>query len=74
MNQRICRMLALAALILGAAGVLIPASASGAAPVAVLESPSYDFGSVYEGIDVVHDFIVKNTGDADLEIKSVKAG
>lgn len=42
--------------------------------VAVVESEAYDFGEVFEGADVVHDFIVKNTGDADLEIQSVKAG
>lgn len=43
-------------------------------PVAVMETDTYDFGEVFEGTDVIHDFIIKNTGDADLEIKEVKAG
>ncbi len=74
MNRRINRLLVLAALILVAAGMPAAAWAYEVAPVAVIESPSYDFGSVYEGIDVYHDFIVKNTGTADLEIQKVKSG
>lgn len=43
-------------------------------PVAVIEAGTHDFGDAWEGSDVIHDFKIKNTGDADLEIKSVKAG
>lgn len=49
------------------------ADASDVKPVAVVEA-AYDFGMAFEGSDVTHDFIVKNTGNADLEIQSVKAG
>jgi hypothetical protein len=42
--------------------------------VAVLASDSYDFGTVYEGNNVFHDFIIKNEGTADLKIIKVKSG
>ena len=41
---------------------------------AVLATDSFDFGSVYEGNDVFHDFIIKNEGTADLKIINVKSG
>ena len=43
-------------------------------PRAVIENEVYEFSAVYEGVDVIHDFIVQNKGDADLEITDVKAG
>lgn len=43
-------------------------------PVALAEIDTYDFGKVFEGSDVTHAYIIKNTGDADLEIQSVHAG
>ena len=54
--------------------VLTSATVSKAAPVAVLEAAAYDFGTTLVGSNVIHDFIVKNTGDVDLEIKSVNPG
>jgi len=54
--------------------VLTSAHAGEGKPVAVPQSDTYDFGEVLAGKDVIHDFIIKNTGDADLEIKDVKAG
>lgn len=56
------------------AGVLTSAHATEGKPVAVVENDSYDFGFKFEGLDVIHDYIIKNTGDADLEILTVKAG
>jgi hypothetical protein len=41
---------------------------------AVFPTASYEFDSVYEGIDVFHDFIIKNEGTADLKIINVKSG
>ena len=55
-------------------GFLVPAQAAPGTPAAVIENVSYDFGSVYAGVDVIHDFVIQNKGDADLEIKDVKAG
>ena len=54
--------------------ILTPAHATEGKPVAVVENDSYDFGIKFEGLDVIHDYIIKNTGDADLEIVKVKAG
>jgi len=53
---------------------MAPVQADEGAPVAVVENGGFDFGSVYEGVDVIHDFIIQNKGDADLEITDVKAG
>jgi len=38
------------------------------------DSITFDAGEIWEGQEVSHDFIVKNTGTAQLEIKSVKPG
>ena len=38
------------------------------------DSTSYDAGEVWEGDEVVHDFTVKNTGTAELNIARVKPG
>jgi hypothetical protein len=55
-------------------GIAASAHAAGGKPVAVIEVDSYDFGLAYEGTDVTHDFIIKNKGNANLEIKNVKTG
>ena len=38
------------------------------------DSQKYDAGVVWEGDEVVHTFIVKNTGTTQLDIKNVKPG
>ncbi len=43
-------------------------------PQISLESAQYDAGEVYEGDVIAHDFIVKNTGTAQLDISDVKPG
>ena len=55
-------------------GFMAPVQADGGIPVAVVVNGEFDFGAVYEGVDVVHDFVIQNKGDADLEITDVKAG
>lgn len=50
------------------------AFAAESAPSAVVEKPAYEFPPQFDGLDVVHDFVVKNTGDAELKILDVKAG
>jgi len=55
-------------------GFLAPVQADEGAPVAVVENGSFDFGEIYDGTDVIHDFKIQNKGDADLEIKEIKAG
>jgi hypothetical protein len=41
-------------------------------PVAFLPERKYEFEAVPEGSEVVHDFILKNTGTAPLHIKKVR--
>ncbi len=53
--------------------VLTSAHAGEGKPIAVIEADTYNFGEVYERTDVIYDFIIKNTGDVDLEIQTVKA-
>ncbi|MFZ0613693.1 MAG: OmpA family protein [Desulfobacterales bacterium] len=43
-------------------------------PVAVFPATEFEFEAVADGTEVQHDFIVKNTGTADLDIKEVKTG
>jgi len=38
------------------------------------DSAAYDVGEVFEGAVIAHDFIVKNTGTAQLDISDVKPG
>jgi len=67
---------ALLALALSLCVTVLPGMAMGGegAPVAVVEEATFEFPSVYDGVDVVHDFVIKNKGDADLTILDVKAG
>lgn len=39
----------------------------------IIES-TYAFQSITEGVDVVHDFAIKNTGSAQLDVLKVKPG
>jgi len=43
-------------------------------PKAVAPDSIYQFQPVLEGEDIVHDFIVRNTGTAELVIENVKTG
>ena len=72
MRKRFCLILLMVSL--SVTGVLAPVHADQGTPVAVIENAEFDFGVVYEGVDVVHDFTIQNKGDADLEIVDVKAG
>lgn len=58
--------------------LLLAASAGAAEPAAVprIEMPSlaFTFEPVAEGETVVHDFVVRNTGEAELEIHKVRTG
>ena len=44
------------------------------APKMVISELTYDAGEVIKGTVIEHDFIVKNEGDAVLQIKSAKPG
>ncbi len=43
-----------------------------AGPIAVPVAPVFEFESVLEGQPLTHDFIIKNHGDAPLNITSVR--
>lgn len=49
-------------------------NAAGQASAIEVPETAYDFGEAMEGEVVKHDFLVKNTGAAVLEIKQVRAG
>lgn len=72
MRNRFCLILLIVSFLI--IGSLSPVQADEGTPVAVVVNGEFDFGAVYEGVDVVHDFVIQNKGDADLEIKDVKAG
>jgi hypothetical protein len=72
MRNRFCLILLIVAF--AVVGFMVPVQADGGTPVAVVVNGEFDFGAVYEGVDVVHDFVIQNKGDADLEITDVKAG
>jgi hypothetical protein len=43
-------------------------------PEAVYPETEYQFEPVADGMEIQHDFVVKNTGTAELDIKEVKPG
>lgn len=55
-------------------GIAASAQADSGKPIAAVEIDTYDFGPAFEGSDITHDFIIKNIGDAKLEIQTVKTG
>ena len=58
----------------GKAAIKQGQTSTGDQPHLVIDSTSHDVGEVWEGEDIIHSFIVKNTGTAPLAIKKVKAG
>ena len=44
------------------------------APQAVVDDTRHTLPAVIEGTEVRHDFVIKNTGNASLEIENVKTG
>ena len=52
------------------ASLVFSTAALAAAELSVVET-NYDFGSVAQGKKVPHDFVIKNSGDAPLQIKDL---
>lgn len=81
MNRVILRGLTISAVLLGSGLQIVPclpiaSSALAQTPVAaqsqvLIPEPEFDFGTVTQGSKVVHDFVVKNVGTADLTIQRV---
>lgn len=67
---------------LAAEGKVAPPASSPAQPAAAIEvrpsiqlpETSFDFGEAMEGSEVTHEFVVKNTGSAELQIQQVRPG
>ncbi|MGB9499547.1 MAG: hypothetical protein ACKVE4_07305 [Dissulfuribacterales bacterium] len=74
MQKKIFSVLVQVVIVISAMGFLTVVNADESAPLALVEGVSYDFGTVLEGSNVLHDFVIKNKGDADLEIVKVKSG
>jgi len=43
-------------------------------PSVVFPEPGFEFDAVFEGIDVVHDFVIQNKGTATLDVQKVSGG
>ncbi|MBL7204489.1 MAG: hypothetical protein ISS63_09160 [Desulfobacteraceae bacterium] len=43
-------------------------------PSVVFPEPGFEFDTVFEGIDVVHDFVIQNKGTAALDVQKVSGG
>jgi len=43
-------------------------------PSVVFPEPGFEFDAVFEGIDIVHDFVIQNKGTATLDVKKVSGG
>jgi hypothetical protein len=43
-------------------------------PSAFVPESRYTFPTVLDGVEVTHDFIIQNKGDAELKIEKVKTG
>ena len=43
-------------------------------PSVVFPEPGFEFDAVFEGIDVVHDFVIQNKGTATLDVKKASGG
>ena len=43
-------------------------------PVLVFPEKVYKFDPVFEGMDVLHDFVIQNKGTANLDVKKVSGG
>ncbi len=62
------------ALVLLAIGAMVwagPSPAATGAPQAVIGATTFDFGQIYEDRALTHTFVIKNTGDAPLQIEDV---
>ena len=44
------------------------------APSIRFEAPDFTFDKAVEGVEITHDFVVKNTGNAPLYIQKVRTG
>jgi len=65
-------ILALCATVAVPAPLMAQPESAPSGPKAVVEEPLFDAGKVAKGEDVVHDFVIRNEGDAPLNITDVR--
>ncbi|MCG8633000.1 MAG: DUF1573 domain-containing protein [Desulfobacterales bacterium] len=58
-------------LIVAAGFLTLSTGAAMAAPKAVPVNPAFEFSDIAEGQGITHEFIIRNEGDANLNILSV---
>lgn len=51
--------------------ILLVCAVSMALPVATVENPVHTFEKVPEGVNIEHEFVIKNSGDTILTIDNV---
>ncbi len=54
--------------------LFLAAAAFGAQPAVSLPAAEYTFPPTVDGVEVVHDYMIRNKGDAPLKIEKVKTG
>lgn len=72
MKRLVYAILALCAVVAYAAPLAAQTESTASGPKAVIEEPIFDAGKVAKGEDVVHDFVIRNEGDAPLNITDVR--
>jgi hypothetical protein len=65
---------ALAVFLVALSGGAAAVQPSGSAPAAVFPETRFEFKPVIDGAAVLHDFLLRNTGSAPLNIHDVKTG
>jgi hypothetical protein len=70
-TRRLCPVLLLVGSIALAAAAV---AAAAGRPIAAVASDTYRFEPVIEGTELVHEFMIANTGTAPLEILKVETG
>lgn len=63
-----------AAFLLAVGGAGLAAETGSGPPLPVAVDAKYEFPPVVEGTEVVHDFIIRNTGGSELTIEKVRTG
>lgn len=75
MKRKICALAMTLFIALFASAAFGAADAEGqGAPDAVVPDAEFQFPPTVEGDEVIHDFVIKNTGTAPLEIQKVQTG
>lgn len=73
-NKILFAVLALAVVAAFAFSAFAQGKPTGKAPKAVVDKKTVNLGDVIEGQDIDYTFVLKNKGDAELQVLSVRPG